>query len=132
MSINIHSLRKSDFFGAAISTLCAIHCALSPILFAAKPILERTVHHDDHGHGFWRIFDFAFLILSLFAVRYSAKHTLSIILRWILWVAWIIFAAGILLEPLEMAFTKWLMYVGSITLVITHLKNYQYCKSATV
>ena len=115
-----------------MSALCAIHCTLTPIIFAAKPILESTVHHDDHGHGFWRIFDFAFLILSLIAVRYSAKHTQNATFKWVLWAAWIVFAAGILLEPLEMAFTKWLMYAGSITLVVTHLRNYQYCKTATV
>lgn len=129
MQISQRRLNRSDILGAAASGLCAIHCTLTPLLFAAKPLLEGTVGEHAHGVGFWAVFDYVFLALSLVAVWYSARHTSHTTIKWILWAAWIVFAVGILAEPLELSFGKWLMYTGSITLVIAHLQNYRYCRS---
>lgn len=122
-------LNQSDLLGAAASGLCAIHCTLTPLLFAAKPLIEGTMGEHAHGVGFWAVFDYVFLLLSLAAVWYSALHTSHSSIKWVLWIAWVVFAIGILSEPLELAYGKWLMYIGSIALVITHLQNYRYCRS---
>lgn len=119
-------LDYSDWLGAATSGLCAIHCTLTPLFFAAKPVLESTVGED--GLGVWGMLDYVFLILSLLAVWYSTRHTTHAHLKWILWLAWAVFAIGLLAEPLELSFGKWLMYAGSITLVIAHIKNYRHCQ----
>jgi hypothetical protein len=121
------NLEYSDWLGAAASGLCAIHCTLTPLLFAAKPVLEGS-SGEHHSPGFWAALDYIFLGLSLLAVWYSARHTSHGTVKWVLWAAWIVFAIGLLSEPLELSFGKWLMYAGSISLVIAHLKNYHHCQ----
>ena len=124
----------SDWLGAAASGLCAVHCALTPVLFAAKPILTSAAVGHTHGHGLWASLDYLFLILSLLAVWYSARHTTHPTIKWVLWAAWVLFAVGLLFEPFDLSFAHWLMYAGSISLVIAHIKNYQYgqhCKVET-
>lgn len=130
MQITKSRQTRSDLLGAAASGLCAIHCTLTPLLFAAKPLLDGTVGEHAHGGGFWAVFDYVFLLLSLAAVWYSARHTSHPTIKWVLWVSWVVFAIGILAEPLALSFGKWLMYAGSISLVITHLQNYRYCQNA--
>lgn len=129
MQISQRKLSRSDILGATASGLCAIHCTLTPLLFAAKPLLEGTAGGHAHGVGFWAVFDYVFLLLSLAAVWFSARHTSHPTIKWILWAAWAVFALGILAEPLGLSFGKWLMYTGSITLVIAHLQNHRYCRS---
>lgn len=119
---------QSDLLGAAASGLCAIHCTLTPIFFAAKPVLDSTLGEYAHGGGFWAALDYVFLVLSLLAVWYSARHTSHKTIKWVLWVAWGVFAIGLLSEPLDFTHGKWLMYAGSITLVVAHLQNYRYCQ----
>ncbi|MEO1258341.1 MAG: MerC domain-containing protein [Bacteroidota bacterium] len=122
------NLEYSDWLGVAASGLCAIHCALTPLLFAAKPILEGTMGEHVHGHFLWAAMDYIFLVLSFLAVWYSARHTTHATLKWVLWAAWAAFALGLLSESLELPLGSWFMYAGSITLVIAHIKNYHHCQ----
>lgn len=122
-------LNNSDFIGATVSFLCAVHCTLTPLIFAVKPVMESTMHHEHaHGHGFWAAFDYIFLVLSLLAVWFSARRAARPFLKWALWIAWLVFAAGLLTESLELSFSKWMMYAGSIALIIFHLQNHRECK----
>lgn len=84
-----------------------------------------------HDHGLWPYLDYAFLILSLLAVWLSAKHAHHPVLRWVFWAAWGLFAFGLLLEPQELVLGHALMYIGSFTLVVAHLKNYLHCQKPT-
>ena len=118
---------RSDFFGAVISGICAVHCTLTPFLFAARPLLETTGHAAAHGDYWWALLDYVFLFFSLLAVGYSVRRTDSPSIRIWLWVAWAVFALGLLLEPLELPFAKALMYVGSFTLIFAHLRNLRHC-----
>ena len=116
----------SDWLGVSASTLCIVHCALTPLIFTAKPVFYGMIGKQVHNHGAWAALDYVFLILSLIAVYYSARHTAHPILKWVFWAAWIVFACGLLFEPHTMTSGHWLMYAGSIVLVIAHLINYQY------
>lgn len=124
------SSNYSDLLGAAASGLCAVHCAVAPLLFAAKPILEHATGEHGHAHGsfVWAAFDYVFLALSFVAVWYSARRTDHRILKRVLWGSWGVFAMGILFESFHLPYGHWLMYGGSITLVVAHIKNYQHCK----
>ena len=115
--------------GVAASGLCAIHCTLTPIFFAARPVLEGTMGSHTHGVSFWGALDYVFLVLSLVAVWYSARHSGHPTIKKVLWIAWLVFAVGLLSEPLDIAYGKWLMYAGSLVLVVAHLQNYRYCQS---
>lgn len=118
----------SDWLGASASALCLIHCALTPLIFVTKPLYFGMVGRPVHYHGWWAGLDYIFLALSLLAVWYSARHTPHLTLRWVLWAAWVVFAVGLLLEPYELILGQGLMYTGSITLVVAHIKNYFYCQ----
>lgn len=126
----MEKLSYSDLLGAAASGLCAIHCALTPVFFAARPVLESTIDKHSHGTGFWAILDYIFLVLSLVAVWYSSRHTNHKVIKKVLWWAWGIFAIGLLSETIHFYYGKWFMYVGSITLVVAHLYNHRYCKKS--
>ena len=125
-----YKINRSDILGASASALCAIHCTLSPLLFALKPVLESTNGNHSHTAGCWAALDYIFLVISLVAVWYSARHTNHSNIKWILWAAWGLFAFGLLSEPFDLSFGKWLMYGGSFTLFITHWKNYQLCQKS--
>ena len=128
MEITHNKLNRTDLMGAAASGLCAIHCTLTPLILAVRPVLEGSVGEHAHGCGSWAALDYVFLTFSLVAVWFSARYTSHASIKWILWIAWVIFAAGLFAEPLGFSHGKWLMYGGSITLVITHIQNYRYCQ----
>ncbi len=121
--------KRSDILGAMASGLCVVHCSLTPLFLAMKPILESTKSGHSTSFAFWSALDFVFLILSLAAVYYSARLTNHNGIRWILWVAWFVFAIGIVSELLHWPYGKWLMYAGSITLVVAHFRNFRYCQA---
>ncbi len=123
-----NKLNYSDWLGATASSLCAIHCTLTPLVLAAKPVLDSTMGHQHGGHEFWVLLDYLFLVLSLVAVWYSSKHTSHSGIKKVLWAAWVVFAMGLLSESFGFSYGKWFMYAGSITLVIAHLQNHRYCK----
>ncbi len=124
-------LGYSDLLGVSASGLCAIHCAIAPLLFASKPLLESTLgeHGHSHGPGFWALLDYLFLLLSLVAVWYSAKHTSHKKIKAVLWIAWVVFSLGLLSESFHFERGKWFMYMGSIVLVVAHTYNHRYHKN---
>ena len=125
--INVKKINRSDVLGITASGLCAIHCALTPLIFAVKPVLQNTVSGHGHSHGhWWSLFDVLFLILSLVAVYFSSKHTKNKTIKWVLWVAWAIFSLGLLSEFIEFPNGIWLMYIGSFALIITHFINHRF------
>ena len=48
--MNIY-LKKSDTIGAISSSLCVIHCLMTPLLFTAQSL--TAVHHDHHSAPVW-------------------------------------------------------------------------------
>lgn len=125
-------INYSDWFGVAASALCTIHCALSPLFFVTKPVFASTFGAQAHSHGAWASLDYVFLVMSLLAVWYSSEHTNDSTISWMLWASWFVFAIGLFFEPLELSFGKFLMYVGSILLVIAHIKNYRHCQHCAI
>ncbi len=123
-------LYLSDLLGASVSVACAIHCAITPLFFLSKPILDSTIHVEhSHGSGLWGALDWVFLALSLVAVWYTSNHTTLRFIRFLLWFFWLAFAFGIILELQGLGHLQWLIYLGSLSLTALHLVNFQYCKS---
>ncbi len=129
--LSTEKLKISDMFGASISGLCALHCALSPLLFISKPLTTGLTDHHHHGNSFWAVLDFVFLALSLVAVWYSSTHTSIKASKWLLWLAWFALAFGIVAEHADIPNGTWLMYAGSISLIIIHIRNYGGFKETT-
>ena len=66
-----HSHSLFDRFGATGSLLCALHCALTPLLLAALPALGLTVWFD--GSVEWALVLFVTL-LGLFSLGWSYRR----------------------------------------------------------
>ncbi|MBX2926380.1 MAG: MerC domain-containing protein [Saprospiraceae bacterium] len=123
--------KKSDLLGIFASGLCAVHCAITPLFFAAKPLFDHATSHHHHGAGpwGWAMLDYIFLVLSLLAVWVSTRHTNSRPIKTALWASWVCFAGGLALEIQDMALGKWLMYGGSIALIVAHIINLRHCRA---
>jgi len=124
--------KKSDLVGIIASSLCAIHCAITPFIFVAKPFLHETVgqsHTCANAPIGWKIFDFLLLLISLFAVWHSARSTDKKSIQLLLWISWICLVIGLFTAKY---FGHFIMYIGSFGLVATHLMNFRYCKSCHI
>lgn len=124
-------LRKSDIIGIAASSLCAVHCAITPLIFMAKPYLDGgAICHQDGCCAAaplgWRMFDWVFLAVSLLAVWYSAKRTPKASYRFLLWGAWVVLSIGLVIGG---QIGHGLMYFGSFCLVVIHFLNIRHCKA---
>ena len=119
---------RSDLLGVSASGLCAVHCILTPFLFAARPVMDGTIGQFVYDSGLWFVMDYIFWMFSLAAVWYSTRFTSHATIKWILWISLSVFTGGLLSEALELSYGKWFMYLGSISLIITHLQNHRYCQ----
>ena len=75
------SLKKSDTIGAIASTLCVIHCLMTPMLFAAQSYIAVQ---QEVIPFWWKNLDFLFVAISLFYLvlffidfSYLLAHCLS-------------------------------------------------------
>lgn len=115
------SLRSADRVGFAASLLCAVHCALLPVLLALVPALGLKF-------GGWTDFDQAFVVfasllgattLTLGYRRHRAFHA------WVLLVPGLLLVWGASFTPLHrhgLAHTG-MMMLGGLALAGAHLVN---------
>ncbi len=111
-----------DRFGATGSIVCALHCALTPLLLAAIPSLGLSVWLGD---GFERGFVMFVTVLGLFSLiwgyrRHRVFRALGMLLFGLaaLW-------AGVLYAPLHQALVPHaiVMTVGGTLVGLAHLVN---------
>jgi hypothetical protein len=111
----------ADCLGATASAFCLLHCTVVSASVLALPLLVGT--EGGHESRFWSGLDYIFLAISLVAVWYAGRGTRHSLHRRLLWLAWFVFAAGILAESFRFAFGHGLMYLGSVGLIVVHLLN---------
>lgn len=118
---------KSDSFGAIASGLCLLHCIATPILFAIQPMAT----HVEEAPIWWKSLDYIFLLLSFFAVYWSAKNSSKNWMKYALWTSWILLTLAILNEKLELFHLgELVVYIPAISLIGLHLYNRKYCQCA--
>jgi len=117
-----HPRSLLDRLGAAGSLLCAIHCALLPVLIAALPSMGIAA---GAGDGFERAFVVFATLLGLFSVvwgyrRHGAVRALGLLVPGLL-VLW----TGILYEPLHHTLVAHAlaMTCGGTLVGLAHLAN---------
>lgn len=119
---------KSDTIGAAASFLCMIHCVATPFIFIAQACSHSCC---SAAPTWWRAIDFAFLIISGFAVIQSVRASSSTLIRSGLWLSWALLSASILLETFyPQWFAEWVKYSAASALIITHFYNMRFCRCA--
>lgn len=123
------SLNKSDTIGAISSTLCIVHCLMTPILFAVQSL---TAVHNDMAPFWWKNLDFLFITVSLFAIYRSAKNSTNSIVRYGLWINWVVLFFLILNEKvLWLGLSEQITYTSAITLALLHIYNLNFCQCKT-
>ncbi|MCG8330036.1 MAG: MerC domain-containing protein [Chitinophagales bacterium] len=118
---------NADIVGAWASGLCAIHCALTPLVFIA----QASVHFGTQvaGHSeipwYWLLIDYAFLLIAFWAIWHTTRQNPKSWIKWGMWSAWSLVALTILAETFHFHFVGHaLMYIGAIALVGLHLYNH--------
>lgn len=120
------TLQKPDTIGALASTLCLIHCLLTPLLFLS--------HHSitDHHHTapvWWKSLDFLFLGISFIAVYRSTQTSSKPMMKYFLWSSWILLASLIFNEKMGVfEIPEYVMTISAITLAVLHIYNLKYCQ----
>ena len=122
----ILSLKKSDAIGALASTLCVIHCLMTPLLFAVQ---SYTAVQHEAVPLWWKNLDFLFVTVSVFAVYLSTKNSSNTLVKYALWISWLCLFVLILNEKIEwVSLPEFITYFAALTLAIFHLYNLNYCQ----
>ena len=120
------TLNKPDNIGVLASSLCLIHCIITPFIFIAQ---SCTASCCDASPVWWQWIDYVFLVISFFAVYRSTQTTSKSIMKPLLWISWFIFFISILNERLNLFMApQMFMNIAAINLVILHLYNLKFCQ----
>ena len=123
------SLRKPDTIGAIVSTLCVVHCLLTPLLFVAQ---SYTATHSHEAPFWWKNLDYLFILISVIAVYESTKKSTNKLIKAGLWMSWIMLFLLILNEKLIwIELDEIITYSVALTLSMLHIYNLNYCQCET-
>ncbi len=124
--LNINKIHKnSDNIGIISSTVCTIHCMLTPFLFVAKSCSATCCKHTPN---WWKAIDILFLIISFIAIYFSSKNSNDKFIRLSFWMSWFFLSFIIVNEHIEfILISQWLIYIPAFTLIFTHFYNRKYC-----
>ena len=121
-SINL----KPDSIGAALGSLCLIHCIATPFLFLAQTCTSTCC---DSSPIWWQALDYVFLALSFFAIIKSTQTSNKTVMKYGLWLSWVVLFVAILNEHMEaFIMSNLVRYISGFSLVILHLYNMKYCQ----
>jgi hypothetical protein len=117
---------KSDTIGMFASSLCLLHCMLTPVLFIVQ---AQTVCHEVSVPFWWKLLDFVFLIISFFAIYWAAKSTSKQWIKYVLWLTWSVLCIIIFNEKIQwFLIPEYAIYIPSFGLVFLHLYNKKFCQ----
>ncbi|MFK7934800.1 MAG: MerC domain-containing protein [Saprospiraceae bacterium] len=119
----------SDLFGALASSLCVIHCVATPLIFVVQ---ASAIRCSEIGPWWWRILDYLFLVVSIFAIYQSADKTSLAWMPKTMYIAWGVLAFLIINTTFHvLPIPHLLVYLPAFSLVFLHLYNRKYCRCAT-
>lgn len=118
--LHIHS--RADYIGIAGSVLCVIHCLATPAL-----LLGITFFGDNYLVADLHKLDFVFILVNGAAVYYATRSHQVKWVNLLLWSAFVIFSASLLLEH-NWSFFRYLSYFGSLLLIVGHSLNLYFCR----
>ena len=124
-SMNI-TFQKPDTVGAIASSLCVIHCLMTPLIFAAQSL---TAVHEHSAPVWCQNLDFLFIIISFIAINQSTKNSNNISIKYALWINWFTLFFLILNEKTEwFSLAEIITYIVAFTLAGLHIYNLNYCQ----
>ncbi|VAW40106.1 hypothetical protein MNBD_GAMMA01-576 [hydrothermal vent metagenome] len=107
--------------GITFSMVCAIQCAIAPIILSFAPFIPKWAHF---GHG-WIWISFILLIASWSIGRGYYQHKNHVVL-WFAVIGIILLFVGTLLEEkLTILSESAIFFTGGVLLTIAHWKNFK-------
>ena len=110
-----------DGLGIITSLLCAVHCALLPVLLTSLPLFGVNIIHN-------LLFEWGMIAIAAAVGAYSLYH--GFIKHHQQWLPAILFAVGILFLITKQLFHQyeiWLLIPAVILIVTAHYQNYHLC-----
>ena len=118
--------QKSDRIGALASSLCMVHCIVTPLLFVAQ---SSSMSVCAQSPVWWKVVDYAFLAIS-FAAIFRSSQTTSI--RWMptaLWTSWAFLLLVIINQGVDLVCIPGVFhYLPACAIIGLHLYNQKYCE----
>ena len=119
----------ADNIGMASSSLCLIHCLITPFIFIAQTC---TASCCADCPNWWKSIDFFFLLISFFAAYYAAKNTSK---NWVKISFYFLFSLLTLLVVIQhtpyLSLSVYLNYFVAFLLFSLHIYNKRWCKCST-
>lgn len=117
---------KPDIFGAIASSLCLVHCLVTPLLFLSHVYASSGT---DAVPFWWKDLDYLFLAVSFVAINRSTQTTSKKFMKYALWAGWMILFSLILNEKMIWLATPGIFnYMAAIGLSSLHIYNLKYCQ----
>ena len=117
---------KPDTIGSLASSLCLIHCIVTPFIFITQAC---TMSCCADAPIWWQSIDYIFLIISFFAIYRSTQTSTKLEIKIALWLTWIVFFILILNKQIQIFYiSNNFTYASGILLAILHLYNLKYCQ----
>lgn len=117
---------RPDLFGALASSLCLVHCSITPFLFIAKACSDTCCASSPI---WWQAIDYLFLVVSFIAIYFSTKNSTKTWLQKAFWLSWVILLFTLLTETFELGlFPKSFIYIPALVIVGLHFYNMKYCQ----
>ena len=106
-----------------------MHCIFTPVLFALQGLSS--------GYGaelltWWKNLDIFFLTLSFFAIYRSTRLSNNGLIKYALWISWVILFFLIINEKISwLPIADLIIYITTSSLIFFHIYNLNYyqCKS---
>lgn len=115
---------QSDWLGAAASTLCLIHCLITPFLFVAQACSATCCHSSPL---WWSAIDGLFILISWGAIRWTVQLTRFSWMPKALYGAWGALVLVMINDKVGGVVLGLWAYLPALGLVGLHLYNRHYC-----
>ena len=117
---------SADNVGMASSSLCLVHCILTPFIFIAQAC---SVSCCANSPTWWKAIDFIFLIISFAAVYFAAKNSSKSWVRITLYALFGLLSLFIINEHAgNLQLPRLMFYTPAFLLFALHLYNKKYCQ----
>ena len=117
--------KYNDDIGYISSTLCLIHCLLTPFFFAIQCCSFES------NLTWWGSLDWVFITISFFAVQQTIKTSTIKFVRYSLGFIWFFLIIGTVLKTLGVCIPAYMTNTLAFLLAIIHIYNKKYCKCST-
>jgi len=119
------TLKNSDNLGILSSSLCLIHCFITPFIYMS---FTSLFNQNDFLYSSWKGINIIFIVFSLIAVNRSTKKTTSKIIKPIFWFSWCFLFFVLFNEEVKfIELPELVSYISALNLAGIHVYNLKFC-----